>query len=702
MKEFSAAQIRNVALVAHHGVGKTSLAEAMLYQAKATTRLGRIAEGTTLLDHAPDEITRQITIDLGLAQFEWQGHKINLLDTPGYPDFVGDVYSALRVADAAVLVLRASAGVEVGTEVVWEVLKQEKSPLLLVVNMMDKEHASFAGAVKSAHDRLGVNGVPVQLPIGEAESFHGIVDLIENKAYTFTGRGMDEKSQEVPIPAELKDAAAAARATLMEEAATGDEHLMEKFLNSGELTVEEIRKGLCERVVQCDLAPVFCCSAYHNLGVKEILDEIVDVLPSPLDVHPQRGESTNGAGPVEIKPDLAAPFAATVFKTLAEAHLGELSLIRIWSGRSEPGKELTNTTRNRSEKLGTLYHLVGKERSDCRSAAAGDIVAAVKLRETHTGDSLADRGRPVKLTPPDFPSPVAAECIRPKTKGDEEKMAQGLARLHEEDPTLSRRHEESTHETLVSGMGDLHLEVLVERLKKRFGVEVQLTRPKVPYRETIRGKAQGEYRHKKQSGGRGQFGEVHLRLEPRPRGEGFVFLDEIKGGVVPNQYIPAVEKGVVAAMDRGPLAGYPVVDIAAALFFGKHHDVDSSEMAFKIAAETCFHEVMQRPEARASLLEPFDEIEVRVPEEFLGDVMGDLSSRRGKIVGTSADGHYQIIKAKAPAAELYKYSTHLRSLTQGRGMHSAKFSHYEDVPRELADRVIAAARAEKEAGAHAS
>jgi elongation factor G len=697
LKEFTTAQIRNVALVAHHGVGKTSLAEAMLFNARATTRLGRIAEGTTLLDHAPDEIQRQITINLGLAQFEWSGHKINLIDTPGYPDFVGDVYSALRVADSAILVIRASAGVEVGTEVVWEILRREKTPALIVVNMMDKEHANFASATRSLHDRLGLNAVPVQLPIGEADSFHGIIDLIEWKAWTFQGKGMEEKSIETPIPAELKEAAEAARARLLEEAATGDEELMEKFLGTGELSVAEVRHGLCERVVQGDLAPVFCCSAYANLAVKEILDEVVDILPSPLDVRPTTGRINDGE--VVCKPDAGEPTAAVVFKTLSEQHLGDLSLIRLYSGHLEHGRELLNTTRNRSEKMSTLYHLVGKERLECKSAAAGDIVAAVKLKETHTGDGLADKSRPMVLAPPDFPDPVTAECIRSRNKGDEERMAQGLNRLHEEDPTLSRHYEPSTKETLVYGMGELQLEVMTDRLKKRFGVDVVLSRPHVAYRETVRGKAQGEYRHKKQSGGRGQFGEVHLRLEPRKRGDGFRFVDEIKGGVVPNQYIPAVEKGVIAGMERGPLAGYPVVDIQAALFFGKYHDVDSSEMAFKIAAETCFHQVML--EASPVLLEPISEIQVRVPEEFLGDVMGDLSSRRGKILGTEADGHYQVIRAMAAAAEIYKYATHLRALTQGRGMHSARFSHYEEVPRELSEKVIAAARAEKEAGAHA-
>ena len=697
MKEFATQHIRNVALVAHHGVGKTSLAEAMLFLAKATNRLGRVGDGTTVLDYAPDEIHRQITINLGLAQFEWSGHKVNLIDTPGFPDFVGDVYAALAAADSAILVLRANAGAEVGTEVVWEILKKQKTPTLMVVNMMDKEHADFMGALRSSHDRLGANAVPVQLPIGQADQFKGIVDLIENKAFEFHGKGVDEKSQEVPIPESMQSAVAEARAKLMEEAATGDEELMEKFLGSGELSAAEIRKGLCERVVLGDLMPAFCCSAFNNHGVKEVLDEVVDVLPSPLEVKPPKGKLASGE--VDCKPDPAEPVAALVFKTLSEQHLGDLSMIRVFSGRIQPGRELMNTHRGRSEKLGSLYHLVGKDRSESPAGVAGDIVAAVKLKETHTADTLADKARPVALPPPAFPDPVTAEALHPKNKGDEEKVAQGLARLHEEDPTFRKAFEPSTKETLVYGMGDLQLEVMVDRLKKRFGVEVVLSKPRVPYRETIKAKAQDEYRHKKQTGGRGQFGEVHLKLEPRRRGEGFEFADEVKGGVIPNQFIPAVEKGVVAGMERGPLAGFPVVDVRAAVFFGKHHDVDSSEMAFKIAAETCFHQAMLK--ASPVMLEPIDEITVRIPEEFLGDVMGDLSSKRGKILGTEAEGRHQIVKALVPQAELYKYATHLRSITQGRGMHAARLANYEEVPRELTDRIVAAARAEREAAAHA-
>jgi elongation factor G len=698
VKEFPTSSIRNVALVAHHGVGKTSLAEAMLFLAKATNRLGRITDGTTLLDYGADEIQRQITIGLSLAQFEWAGHKINLIDTPGFADFVGDVTGALRAADSAILVLRANAGAEVGTELVWETLKKQKTPTFAIVNMMDKEHADFEAALLSARSRLGAHAVPVQLPIGQAEQFRGVVDLIDGKAFGFGGRGVDARSQEIPIPDDMRAAVAQAQSRLMEEAATGDEQLMETFLSRGELTPAEVRQGLCERVVLGDLLPVFCCSAYHNQGVREVLDEVVDVLPSPLMVKAERGRTPAGED-VECPPDPAAPAAALVFKTLSEQHLGDLSLLRVFSGRLEPGRELLNTARGRSEKLGALYHLVGKERSECPAGVAGDILAAVKLKETHTGDTLADRSRPVVIAPPAFPGPVTAESIHAKNKGDEEKIAQGLARLHEEDPTFRKHFEPSTKETLVYGMGDLQLEVMVERLRKRFGVEVLLSRPRVPYRETIRAKAQDEYRHKKQTGGRGQFGEVHLRLEPRKRGEGFEFVDEVKGGVIPSQYIPAVEKGVLAGMEKGPLAGYPVVDVRAAVFFGKHHDVDSSEMAFKIAAETCFHQAMLK--ATPVLLEPIDEVTVRVPEEFLGDVMGDLSAKRGKILGTEADGRYQVVRALVPQAEMYKYASHLRSITQGRGMHAARMSHYEEVPRELADRVVSAARAEKEAAAHA-
>ncbi len=698
MTEFATSQVRNIALLAHGGAGKTSLAEAMLFVAKASNRLGRVEDGTTVLDYAADEVQRKITLNLALAQFEWKGTKINLLDTPGYADFVGEVCSALRAVDAAVLVLRAAAGVEVGTELVWERIHEHKIPTLVVVNMMDKEHADFAKAVQSAHDRLGANVVPVQIPIGAAETFRGVIDLLHMKAYITQGKGVDAKDIEQDIPADMQAAAEAARNVLIEEAATNDETLMQKFFDGTPLTQDEIIHGLEKGVASGKLIPAFAASATTLIGVRDVLDDMVGLIPPP-DEHPEEvGVKPGTDESVARHPTVAEPFSAVVFKTISEAHLGELSLFRVFSGTVQAGAEVLNSSSGKMERVGTLYNLVGKERREVGKVVAGDIAAAVKLKETHTGNTLCDKSQPVLLPGVDFPRPLVAEGIRAKSKGDEEKIGVAFQRLHEEDPTISVSVEGATHQTVIRGNGDLQLDVVVDRLKNRFHVEVELFKPRLPYRETIKKKAEGEYRHKKQTGGRGQFGEVHLRLEPNA-GKGFEFLDEIKGGVVPHNFIPAVEKGVVEAMTGGVLAGYPVVDVKTALFFGKYHDVDSSEMAFKIAALQCFREVAEK--ANPVLLEPIDEIEVRVPEEFMGDVMGDLSSKRGKILGMEADGHYQRIRALVPEAELYKYATHLRAITQGRGTYRTKFDHYEEVPREAADKLVAAAKAEREAEAKA-
>ncbi|MGH7725287.1 MAG: elongation factor G [Candidatus Eiseniibacteriota bacterium] len=698
MKEYTTSQIRNIALFSHGGAGKTSLAEAMLFAARATNRLGRIEDGTTALDYGPDEVHRKITINLGLAQFEWKNTKINLLDTPGYADFVGEVYSALRAVDAAVLVLRAAAGVEVGTELVWERIHEHHIPTLLVVNMMDKEHADFAKCVKSAHDRLGANVVPVQLPIGSAETFKGVIDLLHMKAYLTQGRGVDAKDVEEEIPADMKDEAEKARAVLVEEAASNDETLMQKFFDGEALTEDEVIHGLEKGVASGKLIPAFAASATTMIGVRDVLDDMVGLIPPP-DEHPEEvGVRPGTDQPVARHPDEKEPFSAVVFKTVSEAHLGELSLFRVFSGSVQAGAEVLNANTGKPERVGTLYNLVGKERKETGRVVAGDIAGAVKLKETHTGNTLCDRGQPVLLPGVDFPQHLVTEGIRPKAKGDEEKIGVAFQRLHEEDPTVRIEVDPGNKQTLIRGLGDLQLDVVVDRLKSRFHVEVELFKPRVPYRETIKRTAQGEYRHKKQTGGRGQFGEVHLRLEPN-HGKGYEFLDEIKGGVVPNQYIPAVDKGLKEAMDSGVMAGYPVVDVKAALFFGKYHDVDSSEMAFKIAAIQCFKEVAEK--AGPVLLEPIDEVEVRVPEEFMGDVMGDLSSKRGKILGMDSQGHYQLIRALVPEAEMYKYASHLRSITQGRGTYRMKFDHYEEVPRDQSEKIVAAARAEKEAEARA-
>ena len=698
MKEYATSQIRNIALFAHGGAGKTSLAEAMLFVAKASNRLGKVEDGTTVLDHGADEIQRKITITLGLAQFEWKDVKINLLDTPGYSDFVGEVCSALRAVDAAVLVLRAAAGVEVGTELVWERIHEHKIPTLVVVNMMDKEHADFQKAIKSAHDRLGANVVPVQLPIGSADSFKGVIDLLHMKAYITQGKGVDSKDIEQPIPDDMKDAAEKARNVLIEEAASNDEVLMQKFFDGVPLTEDEVIHGLEKGVASCKLIPAFAASATTLIGVRDVLDDMVGLIPPP-DEHPEEiGVKPNTDTEVARHPTTSEPFSAVVFKTISEAHLGELSLFRVFSGAISAGAEVLNANTGKLERLGTLSDLVGKERKEVGRVVAGDIAAAVKLKETHTGNTLCDKAQPVLLPGVDFPRAVVTEGIRAKSKGDEEKIGVAFQRLHEEDPTISVQVDPATHQTLIRGAGDLQLDVVVDRLRSRFHVEVELFRPRLPYRETIKKKAEGEYRHKKQTGGRGQFAEVHLRLEPNT-GKGFEFLDEIKGGVVPHNYIPAVEKGVHEALQGGVLAGYPVVDVRTALFFGKYHDVDSSEMAFKIATIQCFREVAEK--ASPVLLEPIDEVEVRVPEEFMGDVMGDLSSKRGKILGMEADGHYQRIKALVPESEMYKYATHLRAITQGRGTYRMKFDHYEEVPRDQSEKIVAAARAEKEAEARA-
>ena len=698
MKDYATSQIRNIALFAHGGAGKTSLAEAMLYVAKASNRLGKVEDGTTVLDHGADEIHRKITITLGLAQFEWKDVKINLLDTPGYADFVGEVCSALRAVDAAVLVLRAAAGVEVGTELVWERIHDHKIPTLVVVNMMDREHADFQKCVQSAHDRLGANVVPVQLPIGAAETFKGVIDLLHMKAFITQGKGVDAKDIEQEIPADMQAAAQAARNVLVEEAASNDEGLMQKFFDGVPLTEDEVIHGLEKGVASCKLIPAFAASATTLIGVRDVLDDMVGLIPPP-DEHPEEvGVKPGTDDPVARHPTTAEPFSAVVFKTVSEAHLGELSLFRVFSGSISTGAEVLNANTGKLERVGTLYDLVGKERKEVGKVVAGDIAAAVKLKETHTGNTLCDKAQPVQLPGVDFPQHVVSEGIRAKSKGDEEKIGVAFQRLHEEDPTLAVQVDPATHQTLIHGMGDLQLDVLVDRLKSRFHVEVELFRPRLPYRETIKKKAEGEYRHKKQTGGRGQFAEVHLRLEPNT-GKGFEFLDEIKGGVVPHNYIPAVEKGVHEALTGGVLAGYPVVDVKTALFFGKYHDVDSSEMAFKIATIQCFREVAEK--ASPVLLEPIDEVEVRIPEEFMGDVMGDLSSKRGKILGMETEGHYQRIKALVPQSEMYKYATHLRAITQGRGTYRMKFDHYEEVPRDAADKIVAATRAEKEAEARA-
>ncbi|TMQ63318.1 MAG: elongation factor G [Candidatus Eisenbacteria bacterium] len=696
MKEFQPGQIRNVALASHHGTGKTSLAESLLFRTKAIARHGKIEEGTTALDFSPEEIHRKITISLSVAPVEWRGNKINVIDTPGYADFAGDCVAGLRAADAAVFCLKAAAGVEAGTEMIWERVHERACPVLCAVTQMEKEHANFAKTIQGATDRLGMRFVAIAWPFGGAEKFKGLVDLASMKAYHFD---KDGGAKEGPIPPELDAEVKTARAALVDAAAEADDALLEKFLGGEELNVDEIHKGLREGVIHRSFVPALPVAAVPMLGIDFFLDAIVDVMPSPADLGTVKGTKPGSQDVVELKPEAGAPLSALVFKTSSESHAGDLSIIRVYSGTLSPGKEVWNSTAQRAEKTGQLFTVRGKERADAGHIPAGDIGAAVKLRETHTGQTLCDKHHQIVLPPIPFPGVAHEIAIAPKSKGEEEKMGSGLHKLREEDPTLHVRVEGDLHQTILSCMGDLQVEVALEKLNRRFGVHVGTAKPRIPYRETIRRSVSKQGRHKKQTGGRGQFGDVHVRLEPLKHGAGFEFVDEVVGGSVPRNFIPAVEKGIIEAMHEGVLAGYPVVDVRAALYDGSYHSVDSSEMAFKIAGSIAFKEGAR--EAGPVLLEPIVEIEVRVPKDFVGAVTGDLSSKRGKILGMDAETRYDVIRAQVPQAELYKYSTHLRSLTQGRASHRTKFSHYEEIPRELAEKIIAQAKADREAMASA-
>jgi elongation factor G len=696
LKEFQTNQIRNVALASQHGTGKTSLAEAFLWRAKIVTRHGRVEDGTTALDFTAEETHRKISLSLGVAPIEWRSHKINLIDTPGYADFAGDLVAGLRAADGAILCLKAPAGVEAGTEAVWERIEERGCAALAVITQMEKEHANFAGALTRATERLGKRFVAVAWPIGQADKFRGLVDLASNKAFLFE---KDGSAKEAPIPAEMAAEIAQARSALVDAAAEADDTLLEKFLGGEELSVEEIHKGLREGVCARSYVPAVPVAAYAMHGIDFALDTIVDLMPSPSDCGPVVGSKPGSEEKVEFQPESTAPLSAIVFKTSSESHAGDLSMIRVFSGTLAPGKEVWNASVQRSEKIGQLFTIVGKERKDASSIPAGDIGAAVKLRETHTGQTLCDKHHPIVLSSIPFPDATNEVAIAPRHKGEEEKMGSGLHKLREEDPTIHVRVDGDLHQTVLSGLGDLHVDVLLEKLTRRFGVHVDTAKPRIPYRETIRRSVTKQGRHKKQTGGRGQFGDVHVRLEPLKPGSGFEFVDEIVGGSVPRNFIPAVEKGIVEAKQEGVLAGYPVVDFRAALYDGSYHTVDSSEMAFKIAGSMAFKEGAK--EASPVLLEPIVEIEVRVPKDFVGAVTGDLSSKRGKILGMVNEVRYDLIRAHVPQAELYKYSTHLRSLTQGRASFRTKFSHYEEVPRELAEKVIAQAKADREAMASA-
>jgi elongation factor G len=679
VKQFPAAQIRNVALIGHQESGKTMLAESLLFTAGAIPRLGRIEDKNTTMDYDSEEIARGISIHSGVAHCEHAGTKVNLIDTPGYEDFVGDVLLALDVVESAIVTLRADAGVEVGTDRVWGFLQDRGMPALFVANRMDKEHANYDNCLALLHEHFGAGVHALQVPIGSGEKFRGVVDLVDMKAYEFERDGKGSKP--IEIPADLKDKANALRRELMESAAETDEALMEKYLETEQLTEEEFRTGLAAGVKTAQIFPVLCASPAHNMGAALVLDAIVKLLPG---ADTGKCVTTDGK---QVNNDPAGAPLAYVFKNISDPHVGDMLCVRVFHGTLAPGGDVYNTSRSTSERLGGLFVLEGKNRQDADKLHAGDIGALVKLKVTKVRDTLGDKASGTVVKPTDLPKPSINSAIAPVAKGDDEKMGSGLHRIMDEDPTFEVTPTAETHQTIIAGQGELHLEIIVHRLKERFGVNVTLDKPRIPYRETIRRPAEAQGRHKKQTGGRGQFGDVWLKIEPMQRGKQFEFVDGVVGGVVPGKFIPAVEKGVVATMEMGVIAGYPMVDVKATIFDGSYHTVDSSEQAFKTAGSLAFKAAVEK--ANPVLLEPIVVLKVKVPDEYMGDVMGDLSGRRGKIQGTENQGRFALISAVVPMAELYKYSTHLRSMTQGRGSHTREFSHYEEVPREIAEKIIA-------------
>ena len=685
MKQYGLENIRNVVLLSHCGAGKTSLAEAALFTAGVTTRLGRVDDGTTVSDYDPDEIKRKISLNLTILPAEWQDVKINLLDTPGYADFVGEVKAAIRVSEAALITVCAASGVEVGTEQVWGYSEAASLARLILINKMDRENADFFQTVKQIQAKFGSKCIPIQLPIGAQHDFQGIVDLITLKGYT----GAPPKEGE--IPSSLQTEVNSFREKLIEAIAETSDELIEKYLGGEELSLEELTNGLREGVVSRRIVPILAGSATQNIGIKLLLDTIHHYLPSPKE---QEVCTLDEKGEPGIKPSPEGPLAALVFKTSADPYVGKLTYFRVYSGTIESNSQVWNTTRGEQERLGQLFILRGKNQEPVARLSAGDIGGVAKLSLTNTGDTLGTRDKPLKVAPAQFPEPAFSEAVHPKTKADVDKLGVALSRIIEEDPTLRIHREADTNETILSGLGETQLEVAADKMQRKFGVNVELKTPKVPYKETITVPAEAEYKHKKQTGGHGQYGHVFLELEPLPRGSGHEFIDRIVGGTIPKNYIPSVEKGVKEAAGEGTLARYPVVDIRTTLYDGSFHPVDSSDICFKIAGAGALKRGLA--EGQPILLEPIMNLRVRVPEDFTGDIIGDLNAKRARVLGMNPENGMNAIEAQVPQAEILRYAIDLKSITQGRGSFSAEFSHYEETPPQISQRIIAERQAEKE------
>ena len=683
-------QLRNIGIIAHGGAGKTSLAEAILFNAKATDRMGRVDDGSSNFDYDPEEIRRKITIGTSFHHYSWNKVEVTLADTPGYINFEADTRACMRVLDGAVLLVNAVSGVEVQTEKMWKFAVDSDVPVVAFISKMDRERAAFEKAVEEIADILRVNAVPVQLPLGREAGFKGVVDLFRMKALVY--KGDTGEFNLTDIPADVVDAAKKARERLVEASAESDDALIEKYLEGAELSEEEIRKGFTAGVLAKKFLPVLCGSAIRNIAIQPLLDMINYALPDPSYRKEVKGIHPKSKA-VEVRPiSEKAPFSAQVFKTLADPYAGKLSIFKIFSGTLTPDMSPLNSSKDATERIGQILRIEGKKQKPTGSASAGEIVAVAKFKETSTGDTLCDPKHPTVFPRPPAVEPVISFAIRPKTRNDEDKLGTSLARMIEEDPTVRFRKESQTREFILAGMGETHLEVVVEKLKRQYGVEVELRTPKIPYLETIKGKAEAQGKHKKQTGGRGQYGDCWIRIEPLPRGKGFEYVDGIVGGSIPRQYIPAVEKGVVERLSKGVIAGYPVVDVRVTVFDGSFHTVDSSEMAFKIAGSLAFKKAAL--EAKPVLLEPIVELEVVVPEESVGDIIGDLNGRRGRVLGVDAHGKNQVVKVQVPLAEVLRYSSDLRSITSGRGQFTMAVSHYEEIPAAIAEKVIAESKKE--------
>jgi len=684
-REFSLEKTRNIGIMAHIDAGKTTTTERILFYTGRIHKIGETHEGASQMDWMEQEQERGITITSAATTAQWKGHRINIIDTPGHVDFTVEVERSLRVLDGAVTVLDAQSGVEPQTETVWRQATTYGVPRVVFVNKMDKIGADFLYSVKTLHDRLQANAHPIQLPIGAEDQFTGIIDLVEMKAYKYED-DLGTRMDDVEIPDEYKELAEEQRAKLVEAVAELDEELMMKYLEGEEITIEELKGAIRKGTINVEFFPVLCGSAFKNKGVQLMLDAVLDYLPSPLDI-----ESIKGVNPDTEEEDVRhasdeEPFAALAFKVMTDPYVGKLTFFRVYSGILNSGSYVVNTTKGKRERIGRLLQMHANHREEITQVYAGDIAAAVGLKDTTTGDTLCDEKNPIVLESMEFPEPVIQVAIEPKSKADQDKMTTALQKLQEEDPTFRAHTDQETGQVIIAGMGELHLDIIVDRMKREFKVEANVGAPQVAYRETFRQSAQVEGKFVRQSGGRGQYGHVWIEFSPNEEGKGFEFENGIVGGVVPREYIPAVQAGLEDALQNGVLAGYPIVDIKARLFDGSYHDVDSSEMAFKIAASMALKNAASK--CKPVLLEPIMKVEVVIPEEYLGDIMGDITSRRGRVEGMEARGNAQVVRAMVPLSEMFGYATSLRSNTQGRGVFSMFFDHYEEAPKNIAEEII--------------